>query len=107
MKEPQGTESPMITQLDLLIEITQEQAKAMHTTVLPGQRRRKESDALSPSSPTFDDLDLFLGRVSQIKAWLLHNPQLLQVVDTISASMCKGWNGVSRCRIFGSQSSIC
>lgn len=97
--------SSMIRGLDALLEATRKQAKVLRTSPYPGPIRRQGDEQQAgwggqpqpgesiqrgeetgeippPPQHTLDDLDLFIGRVSQIKEWLLQDPELLRLVDT-------------------------
>jgi len=83
MKRSMPPISPMIASIDKLIELTREQAKARCAAQHPGERRRQHEEEEAPSfSHTLDDLDLFIGRLRQVKEWLIQDPQLLRLVDT-------------------------
>ncbi len=83
MTNPIPPVSPMIEGLEKLIELMREQAQTRRTAQLPGQRRQ-EPDEEEPSSPspTLEDLELFIGRLRQIKEWLIQDPEMLRLVDT-------------------------
>ena len=83
MTDPIPPASPMIESLDKLIERTREQAQTIRAAQLPGRRRQEpdEDETLLPSH-TLDDLELFIGRLRQIKEWLMQDPEMLRLIDT-------------------------
>jgi hypothetical protein len=83
MTDPIPPISPMIASLEKLIELTREQATTLREAHHLG-RRRQEDDEEEASSPshTLDDLELFIGRLRQIKEWLIQDPEMLRLVDT-------------------------
>jgi hypothetical protein len=72
----------MIASIDKLIELTREQAKTMQATQHSGGRGQGDEREEAPSlSHTPDDLDIFIGRLRQIKEGLGQDPQLRRLVD--------------------------
>jgi hypothetical protein len=72
--------SPMIAGIDQLIETTRERTKIMRTEQLLAGKRRHSPDE-PPSSHTLEELELFVGRLRQIKEWLVEDTRLLHIVD--------------------------
>jgi hypothetical protein len=74
--------SPILMGLDRLLEELQQQAQALRKVQVPGKRRREREEEEARPTPTLDDLDLFIGRLRQIKEWLQRDRRLREVVDT-------------------------
>lgn len=72
--------SVMIAGIDRLIELIQEEAKAVDSQMQQGLPIVGRG-AQAPTPRPLDDLDLFVARLRQLKDWLQQDPRLLPLVD--------------------------